>query len=323
LLGCSIAIASIRAPTFAIAQNSIGVASGWENATDILPPVITYQNMSCVPRFNYRDTYYEKLARQDASLTYTYNMTPTLFVDIGVANSISNLHNWEVCFISWQVAQGQYPLVTVLESKDIGLLQGAQITARYLVFTKRPENYTQSTLYWYERATFRMGTTVEQKYVRISLLMYTRDLEDYRELQDELLFAAQIIASYWEPLKEQSLISLGVPTMQLSLVGAVAFAAIFEIADYSNQSRKKYVNRRIFNTIATAEEKMALQTILEHMKEHKFMRPKEILEVLESQIGKPVDTKTTLNMLSSMEEYGFLKRDIVSFGNRPALVWKA
>jgi hypothetical protein len=279
--------------------------------------------MSYVPQFSYRDTYYESVARIDASLIYTYNMTPTLFVDIGVSNSISNLHNWEVCFISWQIAQGRYPTVTVLESNDIELLQETQIAARYLVFRDKAKNYTQSTLYWYEKATFSMGAIVQQKYVRISLLMFTRDLQSYRQLEDKLLLVAQNIASHLEPLKEQSLISLGVPTLQLSLVGAVAFAAIMEIGDYSNQTRRKHANRRIFNTIATAEEKKNLKTILEQMKEREFMRTKEIRETLENQNGKPADTESIVNMLNSMEKYGFLRRDIISLGNKPTLVWKA
>ncbi|MEM3765945.1 MAG: hypothetical protein QXU46_02825, partial [Candidatus Bathyarchaeia archaeon] len=42
--------------------------------------------------------------------------------------------NWEVCLISWQTAQGRYPLVEVLASNDIQLLEGGQLIAKYLVF---------------------------------------------------------------------------------------------------------------------------------------------------------------------------------------------
>jgi hypothetical protein len=50
------------------------------------------------------------------------------------------------------------------------LLEGSQLIAKYLVFQDSEQNYTQLTLYWYESATFKIGATVQQKYVRISLI---------------------------------------------------------------------------------------------------------------------------------------------------------
>jgi len=139
LIGCCLISLSVNAPVFAMSKETIEVTS-WEGTTAILPQIPEYSLV-----FLYRDAEYERLAKQDASLVYAYfpaNLSkPVTYVLINVANSISNLHNWEVCLISWQTAHGRYPLVEVLASKDIQLLEGNQIIAKYLVFHNPEENY--------------------------------------------------------------------------------------------------------------------------------------------------------------------------------------
>jgi len=322
LLGCSIVTFSIHAPTFAVAQGTIGVTadSSWQNATNVFPQIPDYQL-----RFLYRDTSYESIAHQDASLVYAYfpinNSRSLVYVDVGVASSISNLHSWEVCLITWQTAQGRYPLVTVLDSRDIQLLQDAPIIARYLVF-RSPQNYTQATLYWYERATFKTGITVEQKYVRISLIILTQNSTNYQQFEDELLIVGQAIASYWEPLESQSLVSLGVPAQQLLLTLSIAFVAFTKTAQYSNEWRKRTNNLKIFNNFASAKEKLVLQTILDLAKEKKLIETRDIIEAVKSRLGKSVKFEKLLSILNHLEEYGFIKKDVVSVKNRPMLMWK-
>jgi len=320
LVGCSIVTLSINAPTFAIAQGTIEVTSSWENATNIFPQIPGYRLS-----FLYRDTNYEKIAHQDASLTYAYFPTEkssaTVYVDLGVASSISNLHSWEVCLVAWQTAQGQYPLVSVLDSRDIQLLEGVPIIARYFVF-ESPQNYTQVTLYWYEKATFNTGITVEQKYVRISLIILTRNSTNYQQLEDELLTFGQVIASYWEPLKSQSLISLGVPAQQLLLVLSIAFVAFIKTAEHSNEWRKKTNNQKIFNNFASANDKLVLQTVLDLAKENKVMETREINTAIKRKKKKSLNFAKLLNTLDNLEEYGFIKKDVAAVKNRPRLIWK-
>ena len=322
LLACSIVTFSIHAPTFAVAQGPMGVgsASSWQNATNVFPNITEYKLS-----YLYRDTNFEKLARQDASLMYAYfplNISrSTVYVDVGVASSIANLHSWEVCLIAWQTAQGRYPLVTLLDSKDTQLLEGVPIIARYLVF-RSPYNYTQITLYWYERATFNTGITVEQKYVRISLIILKYGETEYEQYEEELLTVGQIVASYWQPLKTQSLISLGVPAQQLLLIVSIAFVAFTKTAQYTNDQRKKNNNLKIFKNFASPKEKIVLQTIQDLAKDKNIMETREIQEAIKQKIGKPVKFNTLFNILNHLEEYGFIKKDIVSNKNKPRLVWK-
>lgn len=322
ILACSIITISINAPTFAIVQGPIGVTSslGWENATDVFPTIPNYQL-----RFIYRDTSYEKLAHQDAALLYIYfpdNMSkPAIYVDVGVASTISNLHSWEVCLITWQTSMGLQPLVTVLDSKEIQLLENVPLIARYIVF-KHPENYTQITLYWYEKATFRMGATVEQKYVRISLIIITSNATAYQQFENELFTFGQLIAAHWEPLKNQSLISLGVPTQQLLLIASVVFVAFTKTAEYTNEKRRKANNLKLFNNFASAKEKIVLQAILDLAKEKKNIETKEIVEAVKKRVGKTVKTSEIAMLLSRLEDYRFVSRKIASVQNKPKLVWK-
>jgi exosortase len=322
LLGCSIAVLSIRAPTFATAKGFIELSSNenWQNATSVFPEIPGY-----TLSFLYRDTAYERMAHQDASLVYGYfpinGSGSVLYADVGVSSSISNLHSWEVCFITLKAAQGQYPLVDVRDSRDIQLLQDPPLVAQFLVFDR--SNYTQVTLYWYEKATFKTGLTVEQKYVRISLIILTRDSAAYPQLEQELLAAGQLIAAEWEPLKTQALISLGVPAQQSLLVAFIAFLVITKTAQYFAEQRRISNNLKIFDNFASPKERIVLQTVLELAKEKKSMKTSDILENVQKRVRQPASSRKVLDILHSLEEHGFIRRTVVSVGNTPMLVWKA
>ncbi|MGB9914272.1 MAG: exosortase/archaeosortase family protein [Candidatus Bathyarchaeales archaeon] len=312
---------SINAPTFAIAQNQIEVTSTWENSTNIFPQIPEY-----TLKFLYRDVEYERIAKQDVSLVYAYlpsNYTePAIFVMIGSANSISNLHNWEVCLISYQTAQGKYPIVSVIDSKDITLIEESfPLTARYLVFTT-PENYTQVTLYWYEKATFKTGLTTQQKYVRISLVILIYDAANYQQHEDTLLTFGKAIASHWQPIKTQSLISLGIPAQQALLTFSIAIIIVAKTSQYADEWRKRTNNLKIFNNFASPEDKTLLQAISELSKEKAAFTAEEINNALKNKTGNTLQPEVLMQKLNRLQEYGFIKPDITSAGNKPALVWK-
>jgi len=322
LLGCSIIVLSIRAPTFVAAKDSIELSSigNLQNAASVFPEIPDY-----TLAFLYRDTEYEKMASQDASLVYGYFPAdiskPVVYASVGVSSSISNLHNWEVCFVSIQTTQGQYPLVNVHDSRDIQLLQDPPLIAKYLVFDN-PDNYTQVTLYWYERATFKTGLTVEQKYVRISLIILTQNSADCPQLEEELLATGQLIAETWEPLKTQALISLGVPAQQALLAVSIAFLAVTITTQYFTERRKTSNNLKLFNNFASPKEKLVLQTVLELAKERNQMKTSDILENVKKRVGRSMSSKKVLSVLNTLEEHGLIRRTVVSVGNAPVLVWK-
>lgn len=322
LLASSIVVVSVNAPTFAIAQGpqgGVAMNTNWENATNIFPQIPNY-NLT----FLYRDTQYEQLAQQDASLVYAYlnKSFQPVYVDIGISSSLSNLHNWEVCLISWQTAQGQYPLAKVIDTKDMQLLQDVPIIARYLVFT-RPDNLTQVTLYWYEQAPFNTGVTVEQKYVRISLIILAQSSTDYQLLENELLPFGQTIAESWEPLKSQSLISLGVPVQQALLGFSIAAVGFMKATQYYAEERKKSANTSLFRNFASTKEKITLQTIRHLAGRGKTVETRNIRSEIRQKTGRPVKLRTLLKILNRLEEHGFICRKINNINNIPCLFWKS
>jgi hypothetical protein len=246
---------------------------------------------------------------------------PNIIVVIGVANSISNLHSWEVCLVSWQIGQGQFPLVQVHDSRETLLLPDVPLTARFLTFTS-PENYTQTTLYWYGTATFNTGITTAQKYVRISLLTISDNATGYEKYENELENIGQKVAAYWEPLKSQALVSLGIPAQQAILIASIAFVAIATTTQYSAQWRKRNSNMKLFNNLAPKEEKHCLQTIQKLAENKKTFKTSEIAQALQEKLGQAPTPQTLNTLLEHLEEYGFIRHDLATENGAPVLVWK-
>lgn len=323
LLCCSIAVLSISAPTFATAKDSIELEliGNSQNSTSVFPEIPGYTLV-----FLYRDTEYERIASQDYSFVYGYfpeNMSePVVYTLVGVSNSISTLHNWEVCFVTYETFQGQSPVINVYDSREIQLLQDPPLIAKYFVFDS-PNNYTQVTLYWYTKATFKTGLTVEQKYVRISLVILTQNAADYPQFEEELLATGQLIATKWDPLKTQALISLGVPTQQALLAVSIAFLAVAITTQYFNEQRRVSNNLKLFNNFASPREKLVLETTHDLADKMNHMTTRDILEnVRKKKGGRSMSFKQVLNTLNVLEEYGLIYRTLISIGNSPVLVWK-
>jgi exosortase/archaeosortase family protein len=314
---------SINAPTFAVAKGPNGIAYSASNtaAVNVFPNITGYNP----PTFVYRDVQYEKIAQEDASLWYVYDSNntqrPPIYVDVGVASSINNLHNWEVCYYSFPIAQGQLPTVQVLDQREVQILQETPLIAQYFTFIT-PYNYTQVTLYWYTRATFNTGVTNEQRYVRISLLILTRNSTAYKQLEDQLLPVSTAVANYWQPLTNNSLISLGIPTIQALLIAAIVIVVLIKTTQTLTEWNKKTNNQKLFNNYATPEEKTLLQAIMALAKQSRKIRTQDIQEALEAGTEKPVDQANLPTMLKHLEEYGFLKKDLAKINNKPYQVWK-
>jgi len=239
-------------------------------------------------------------------------------VNVGVASSISNLHSWEVCFVSWRIAQGQPVLVKILDSRDIQINEEPPIIARYFAF-ESPNNYTQVTLYWYEKIPFNTGVTVEQRYARISLIMYAVNPSNYQKLEETLLPFAQSIAVHWEPLKGQSLISLGVPILQSMLVLAIFFIIFTGTTKYIIEKRRKNNNLKIFENYASEKEKIVLQTIRNATKENTFQA---LISALKKDTGKATRPSELAKILKRLEDYGMVRKDVTNVEDKPILIWK-
>jgi len=316
---------SIQAPVFAFAQGLTLTNANPASGTDAFPKTSDYQLV-----FVYRDTDFERRSHTDASLTYAYisqNLThPTIYVLVGVGSSISNLHSWEVCLVSWRTAQGMAPAVNTLDSRDVQIMDNPPITAKYFVFTYPPHsttlpNYTQVTLYWYQRALFKTELTIESKYVRISLAILTRNPNDCPKLEKTLLNMGQTITAYWEPLKNQTLISMGIPTTQVLLAFTAAFAIVVQTTQYTNERRKKVTNLRLFERYGSADEKRLYQTIKDLRQKTKETTTQNIEAEFEK-TAKPTKPQDFNETMENLNQQGIIRADIINTLDQPRLIWK-
>jgi len=321
LVSCYLVTLIIQAPVFAFAQGLTITDPNPEASTEAFPQVADYRLI-----FLYRQQGFEEVSRQDASLLYAYmsqnTSNPPVYILVGVASSVTNLHSWEVCLVTWQTAQGYAPQVDVLESRDIQIMQNPPIIARYFVFQNPQLNHTQVTLYWYQKALFNTGLTIEPKYTRISLIILTKNPNDYPKLEQKILDIGESIAAYWEPLKAQSLVSLGIPTMQLLLGSTIIFAIIVQTTQYTKEWRRKTTNLKIFEKLASPEEKRLYQTIKELSQKTKQTTTQNIASALEKATGKTVKLNELTDMLNNLEKHGIIKADIINILDQPRLVWK-
>jgi len=320
LLVSYLVILSIQAPVFVFAQGLTISSPSSEASVDVFPQIANYKLT-----FLYRDQDFEKISRQDASLLYAYispNISnPIVYVLVSVAGSVTNLHSWEACLFTLHAAQGYSQLVTVTNSRDIQLVQDPPITARYFTF-QHPADYTQVTLYWYQQALFKTGLTIEPKYVRISLITLTTNPADSHVLEQKLLDIGQSIASYWEPLKAQSLVSLGIPTMQALLASILFLAILAQVGHHTREWRRKTTNLRIFEKLASVEEKMLYETIKGLEQKSRETTTRNIALAIKETAGKVTKTAKLAQMLSHLEKNRIIHADITSIEDVPRLVWK-
>ena len=321
IIGCLIVATTLKAPTFAIAKNSIEILSTEpEQVTGTLPEIEGYRL-----KFLYRDTSYERLAKQDAALVYAYypenRSKPVMYASINVADTLSNLHSWEVCLISLQISRGRYPLVEVLSSKDVRLTDEPPIVARYLAF-RSPRNYTQIILYWFERAPFNNGITVEQKYVRINLIILTQKPEVPKEFEEDLISTGKAIASYWEPIKGKALISLGIPALQATLALSAFSFVLINIAKHTYETKRLERNLRLFLNLATKREKKILNVLKELSEEKKRLETQDILKAFNQGSEEKLNLEELTKILEDLEKHGLIEKDITIIDDTIKQVWK-
>ena len=325
IISASSVLMLFTGPTFATAQNSVQISSsgGWQNASNIFPKIPGY-NLT----FLYEDTEYETVSGQDISLVYGYFPTDIsrepIYVELGISSSLSKLHNWESCLIAWRIENGLNPSVQVISSKGIQLLQDPPLIGSYLAFINPPpNNFTQFTLYWYEKVMFETGSGYEQKYIRVSMIMLPKNPENYSLFEQELLTTGQVIASTWNTIKTHALVlSLSAPMIAILLVICSIFIVITQTAKYFNNQKQLSKNLALFRRIASAKEKIVMQTIVDLTAKKNSTTTLDILTSVEKRVRKSVNPHRIIRILNNLEEYGLIRKSLVSVGKAPLLTWK-
>jgi hypothetical protein len=309
----------IQVPVFTLtkgpAQIMIQTSTGEHGNTQLLPQISGYE-----PRFLYRDTNFENISGQEASLVYAYepqdDTKEPIYVAVEIASTTGPLHDWEYCLNG----PGRPVYATKLDLTDIQILDNPPILARYFAFQWVNTNETQVVLYWYETAIFMTNGTAQQKQVKMSLITYPDSPQNLTR-KEELLPFATAIAQYWEPIKTWTPIALLLSQQSLPLAAATSTPIPVIAVLYFLKKR----NERKANSLAYT----------------KLSRPaKDLIDVISetekksaSTLGKIADTyqKTTnqviskdqlMQKLAELEKIGILKSQIISKQDEPILTWK-
>jgi exosortase len=324
LILSAILVINLQIPVFVLtegpAEVRIQVLASEQITTQILPEMSGY-----TITFIHRDKTFEEVSQEDAALTYAYipndASEPTVWVAIEVARTRSILHPWEVCLISWPTLLGYQPEVMQVNLRDIQLLQNPPVTARYFAFQYTQTNLTQVVLYWYENMLFEIGSSLEQKHVKVGVIGFSNSTTDIFDIESRLLPFAEAIASYWQPIKKLSPVTLTIAQNGMSLMALTTslLAVVFAYQIIKSQKEKKS-NLKLYNNLALEEEKLLLQAALLASKKQN-PTGNSIVACYQKLSRKPMKSEVFFGKLNEAADVGLVKRHLVCRENEPILTW--
>jgi len=318
-------LVSVQTPVFALtkgpAQVIIQTPTGEEGNSQILPkmPERTLQ-------FIFRDKDFEQEAKQDASLVFEYKSQneseESVYVGVEVAQTMTSLHRWETCLITWPQTHGYQPKVAQLDLRDVQLLQNPPLIARYFAFKYTQYNQTQIVLYWFETALFTMNDTVQQKRVEISLVIYSTRFENITEAEDNLLQFAIAIANYWQPMKTWAQVTLFISKNgdKLALATTTMLLAAIIIQTIEKRSVKNR-NFIAYHKLSTGD----IRIIDAIQKTEKNTKPtlQNIASTYEGTTHEKINHETLYEKLIQTEKIGLISSETISQQDEPVQAWKA
>ena len=320
----AIALASIQAPTFALAERPTILLTNTTNeepaSTEILPDIPNY-----TLQFAYRDTDFEETSKSDMALAYIYvphnESQKPIWVSLEIASARSSLHRWEVCLITYPLSQGWKPKVTEIELREIQLSENPPIISRYFVFQYTKTGLIQAVLYWYESATFNVNGTMQQKHIKISLIAYPDSTEELTQIENQLKALATPIVNYWRPIVTWSPIALVLSQNGGQLTAATSFMLIAVVVVALVESRKQQKARSaVYNKLSEANK----QIIDAIRKTAKATTPtlSNIAKTYQEITGNQMDDAKLLQKLNELEATGAIRSEITNSQDEPIKTWK-
>ena len=340
-----ILLLSIQAPVFALNANTI-------QTTDDRPWIVTNtpsgpqlrellpdENTSDYIRsanyslsFEYRDTAFEALAKQDMSLIYTYTPMNTsdstsnrteyfVWATVEIGTATSSLHRWETCLITWPLAHGNQAKAVQIELKDIQLIENPLIISRYFVFNQTSTNETQAVLYWFESATFSNNGSGQQKKMKISLITYPENMADIPQIENDLTALAKAITSYWQPIKTWSQITTiisqdggNLAIVTTTLIAAITIFMLFETR------RQRKTNRKVYEKLSEPNK----QIIDVVKKTEKTARPtlNNMVTAYQNATKQSISEDQLLEKLLELENTGTIRSTVANVQDQPVQTWK-
>ena len=315
-----ILLSTIRIPVFTLSTVTseiyVGEINTLEIPVKILPDIQGYDL-----RFVFRDTQFENISKQEASLMYRYQKIDpereNVWIAVEIASTKAACHPWEACLITYAGVNR----VTQVDLRDISLSEAPPISARYFVFKEDDVDRIQVILYWYTLSTFKTSGGYEDKWVKLSIITYVNSRDAVVQAENMLLPFAENISAHWQPVQSWSPIILSFAQNGLLFISLFMFALI-GLTGYALHSwiRKRQDAKRLLNRITDPVDKDIIATLglfQEGSCEEK------ILEKYEEISGRTINMDTLTNKLRIAQEMGLVDRKIVKIYNFPHLIWKS
>lgn len=315
-------VISIQAPVFALTQNlaiDINTPYGQPVSIKILPNIPGYN-------FTYQQPAPQKfLERSNEDLATSFLFTGTtkepLWITIEISSTLSNLHTWEECLITYPISHGLQLTIRQIDLKDVSLNDNPPIIGRVFVFQYLATNQTQAVLSWYESATFRVNSTSQQKYMKISVEAFPRNTQNLQPLEDQMLFVAKTVANYWQPIKTWSQIALtlsqnGDKLVLVTLVLLLGTVVILLI----DKRRKRKKNFYALQKISDSNKKFI--NAINETEETTIPTLSNIARTYRSTCGTSIQQSELLQELRHAEEAGFIESNVTNKNDEPLQTWK-
>jgi exosortase/archaeosortase family protein len=314
---------TIQVPVFSLTSGQAGVfiknPSGEDTTRNVLPEIEGRELY-----FVYRDTEFEKISGQNASLMYQYKPVnddgPIVWVGIEISPIKFNMHQWETCLITVPEMQGRVAKNVKVDLRDIHLLENPPLSARYFAFHRVGSNLTEVILYWYTQSEFITEKGYETMWTKISVIQYADKPEHYRVTENAILPVARNIAEFWQPISTWSGMGIAIAKKGVSLM-VLTIMLISVVVLYgvllNIESKKK--GREIYNQIIEHEDHMVLKSL--KSSNNKPMKEDEILKKYREITGKYMDIYLLNSKLKKAEEIGLVKNLIHNENDKPYVKW--
>lgn len=308
----------------ALAQTSkplpvlVQTQEGEQGNPEILPEISAYKLS-----FLYRDTTFEKTAKEDASLTYTYqsdNTNATVAVSVEFAEARSSLHYWEDCLITWPQTHGSQAAVTQLDLRDIQILENPPMIGRYFAFQYPNSTQTEIVLYWFDQSIFVIGNETKNEYAKISVISFLSAPNGLAEAESALLVLASEVAGYWQPTKTWTAVSVMISQngLVLALLPAALLASTVVFGTV-NKRRHQKAKARIYRKLSE-EDKLVIDSVHQATKTSRATL-ENVAATYRNTANREIDDKVLLAKLIQAEEAGLVSRKFISQSDEPFHTW--
>jgi len=333
-------VVDLQVPAFALTQHNVMEMdlhdlAGSKETKEFLPVLEGYE-----PKFVYRDEWFERIAKQDASLLYVYypqnSSYAPVFVSVEIADSYSKLHRWEICLYVVPSEEGRQ-IVNPIVTKDIQIMENPPLTGRLFTFKYVKSNQTVSVLYWYEKSAFKIGRSWANRYVKTSIIVYLDNfvktgeigsLSDYTKLESKLVSIAQNIIVYWEPVKAWSdfVVAFAGWGQSLSIITMIASSFVVAML-YLKRSREESraaqstYKQLTWHSAFSKEEKEIIK-VIEILDQKGNSTAIELAKLYKEKTRKKIDLKKLGEIMRHAERYGLIKKEMVNLDGKPVIKWK-